>query len=68
MKDSSKNSGLDAPLAQRIADALDRLAPAAIPAGLPKGGDAPIDAYVWEPSQGGLIAVAMVASMDLGLL
>ena len=68
MKDSSKNSGLDAPLAQRIADALDRLAPAAIPAGLPKGGDAPIDAYVWEPSQGGLLAVAKVASMDLVLL
>ena len=68
MKDSSKNSGLDAPLAQRIADALDRLAPAAIPAGLPKGGDGPIDAYVWEPSQGGLLAVAKVASMDLVLL
>jgi predicted AAA+ superfamily ATPase len=68
MKETSKNSGLDASLAQRIADALERLAPAAIPAGLPKGGDAPATAYVWEPTQGGLIPVAKVSSMDLVLL
>jgi predicted AAA+ superfamily ATPase len=68
MKETSKNSDLDASLAQRIADALERLAPAAIPAGLPKGGDAPATAYVWEPTQGGLIPVAKVSSMDLVLL
>ena len=47
----------------RIADALERLAPAAIAGQLPQG-----DAFVWEPAQGGLIAVPHVAHVDLSLL
>jgi len=50
--------------AKRIAAALERLAPAAIQATLPRNGDA----FVWEPAQGGLILVAHVASIDLVLL
>jgi uncharacterized protein len=49
---------------KRIAGALERLAPAAIQASLPRNGDA----FVWEPTQGGLIPVAHVASIDLVLL
>ena len=44
--------------------ALERLAPPALNAKVPAGGDA----FVWEPAQGGLIAVAHVASIDLVLL
>ena len=47
----------------RIADALERLAPQALATTLPAG-----DAFVWEPAQGGLIAVAHVAHVDLSLL
>ncbi len=47
----------------KIADALERLAPPAIGAALPDG-----DAFVWEPAQGGLVAVAHVAHVDLSLL
>jgi len=47
----------------RIADALERLAPPAIASQLPEG-----DAFVWEPAQGGLIAVPHVARVDLSLL
>ena len=54
----------DAALTKRIAEALERLAPAAIQAGLPRNGDA----FVWEPTQGGLIPVPHVASIDLVLL
>jgi hypothetical protein len=54
----------DAALIHRMAEALERLAPAAIQVSLPKSGDA----FVWEPSQGGLIPVAHVASVDLVLL
>jgi predicted AAA+ superfamily ATPase len=72
MQDSKDGGSLDAALAKRIADALDRLAPAAIPTHLPRsgkeGGDAFATAYVWEPSQGGLIAVTRVASIDIVLL
>ncbi len=47
----------------RIADALGRLAPPPIGTKLPGG-----DAFVWEPTQGGLVAVAHVAHVDLSLL
>jgi predicted AAA+ superfamily ATPase len=66
MKPSGKKgaSQPDAALIRRIAAALERLAPAAIQASLPRNGDA----FVWEPTQGGLIPVAEVASIDLALL
>jgi predicted AAA+ superfamily ATPase len=47
----------------RIAEALERLAPAPVGATLPDG-----DAFIWEPTQGGLVAVAQVAHVDLTLL
>ena len=52
-----------AALLNRIASALERLAPPALGDGLPAG-----DAFVWEPAQGGLIAVPQVAHVDLSLL
>jgi predicted AAA+ superfamily ATPase len=66
MKKTGKASSLsgDMALLTRIAKALERLAPAAPADGVPKNGDA----FVWEPAQGGLIAVAHVASIDLSLL
>jgi predicted AAA+ superfamily ATPase len=51
-------------LMTRIAAALERLAPQALPAKAPPGGDA----FVWEPAQGGLIAVGRVSSLPLHLL
>src|SRR3569623_1025043 len=51
-------------LLTRIAAALERLAPHALPATAPTGGDA----FVWEPAQGGLVAVGRVASLPLHLL
>ncbi|HEX2759475.1 MAG TPA: ATP-binding protein [Rhizomicrobium sp.] len=64
MTGSDKNGALgDAALLARIADALERLAPAAVGGTLPAG-----DAFVWEPAQGGLIAVPHVAHVDLSLL
>jgi len=48
----------------RIAGALERLAPPALAHTAPEAGDA----FVWEPTQGGLVAVATVASLPLGLL
>ena len=58
------NSGkIDDRLLARIADALERLAPAAVGAALPAG-----DAFVWEPAAGGLVAVPHVAHVDLSLL
>jgi predicted AAA+ superfamily ATPase len=48
----------------RIAAALERLAPQALSAKAPAGGDA----FVWEPAQGGLIVVGRVASLPLHLL
>ena len=64
MADSGKQSGLgDAALQLRIAEALERLAPTALGTALPDG-----DAFVWEPAQGGLVAVAHVAHVDLALL
>jgi predicted AAA+ superfamily ATPase len=47
----------------RIAQALERLAPPALSASLPDG-----DAFVWEPAQGGLVAVPHVAHVDFNLL
>ncbi len=64
MTNGGKQSALgDAALLVRIAEALERLAPAPIGAALPDG-----DAFVWEPTQGGLVAVAQVAHVDLTLL
>ena len=64
MANSDKNAALgDSALLARIADALDRLAPAPLGAALPDG-----DAFVWEPAQGGLVAVPHVAHVDLSLL
>jgi predicted AAA+ superfamily ATPase len=50
-------------LLTRIAEALERLAPAPLNSALPDG-----DAFVWEPAQGGLVAVPHVAHVDLDLL
>jgi predicted AAA+ superfamily ATPase len=50
-------------LLNRIAAALERLAPPALGTSLPAG-----DAFVWEPGQGGLVAVPHVAHVDLALL
>ena len=64
MAKSGKHGALDDPLVlARIAGALERLAPPALAARLPDG-----DAFVWEPAQGGLIAVAHVAHVALALL
>jgi len=64
MGDANKNRGGDEPvLISRIADALDRLAPPPMATALPTG-----DAFVWEPLQGGLVAVQQVAHVDLSLL
>ena len=52
-----------AALLTRIASALERLAPPPVGDGLPAG-----DAFVWEPAQGGLIAVPHVARVELSLL
>lgn len=60
MTDSGK---IDTSLLARIADALERLAPAPPPPHLPDG-----DAFVWEPAQGGLMRVPHVAHVDLTLL
>jgi len=64
MANSDKNAALgDTALLARIADALERLAPAPLGSTLPDG-----DAFVWEPAQGGLVAVPQVAHVDLSLL
>ena len=64
MGEGSKQRVLDeAVLLSRIAEAMERLAPPPITASLPAG-----DAFVWEPAQGGLVAVPHVAHVDLSLL
>ena len=65
MKKTAKGHGLtgEAALA-RIVQALERLAPAALSEALPDSGSA----FVWEPAEGGLIAVPHVASIELSLL
>ena len=60
-KQAPENQG---DLLARIASALERLAPPARAAAVPDEGDA----FVWEPAHGGLVAVASVASLPLGLL
>ena len=59
----NKPNSLIVPLT-RIAAALDRLAPGTGAAQVPERGDA----FVWEPSHGGLIAVSAVAHIPLHLL
>ncbi|HKY18232.1 MAG TPA: ATP-binding protein [Rhizomicrobium sp.] len=64
MAKSGKHGALDDPLLlARIAGALERLAPPALATTLPDG-----DAFVWEPAQGGLVAVPHVAHVELALL
>ena len=55
---------IDADLALRIAEALERLAPPALASQAPDSGDA----FVWEPAHGGLLAVPVVAHIPLTLL
>jgi hypothetical protein len=54
----------DTGLGARIAAALDRLAPAPLPATLPQQGSA----FVWEPLLGALTPVPHVASIEISLL
>ena len=54
----------DMALLKRIAAALERLSPAALPAKAPADGDA----FVWEPAHGGLIGVPAVSAVPLSLL
>jgi len=61
---TAPESGLDGALLARIADALERIAPAGLATSAPATGDA----FVWEPAHGGLLAVARVASVPLALL
>jgi predicted AAA+ superfamily ATPase len=64
MANTVKTDALGDPaLLARIAGALERLAPAALGTALPDG-----DAFVWEPAQGGLVAVPHVAHVALSLL
>jgi predicted AAA+ superfamily ATPase len=63
MPNRDKQSALGDTALARIAEALERLAPAPVGATLPDG-----DAFIWEPTQGGLVAVAQVAHVDLTLL
>src|SRR5882724_11773544 len=55
---------LDGAVLKRIASALERLAPGALSSAAPATGDA----FVWEPAQGGLLAVEKIASVPLALL
>jgi uncharacterized protein len=65
MKKRAKSSPkAGASLLSRVAEALERLAPAALTQALPEKGDA----FVWEPHLGALTEVAHVASIDLPLL
>ena len=60
-KDAGKSQSA---LLARIAAALDRLAPRETAATAPEGGAA----FVWEPAQGGLLAITAVAHIPLVLL
>jgi predicted AAA+ superfamily ATPase len=62
--EKSNPAALDGAVLKRIASALERLAPGAMPSTAPSTGDA----FVWEPAQGGLLAVARIASVPLSLL
>src|ERR1051325_915366 len=62
MTGRNKGDGEDGIL-RRIAESLERLAPRALAHQAPEG-----DAFVWEPAQGGLIAVSEVSPLPLHLL
>jgi uncharacterized protein len=62
-KKGEKDDG-DQALLRRIAAALERLAPHAVGTRAPAAGDA----FIWEPSEGGLLAVERMASLPLSLL
>jgi predicted AAA+ superfamily ATPase len=65
MKNRAKSSPeAQGKLLSRVAEALDRLAPAALPQTLPEKGNA----FVWEPHLGALTEVAHVAGIELPLL
>ena len=65
MKKRAKSSPkAEGKLLSRVAEALDRLAPAALPQTLPEKGNA----FVWEPHLGALTEVAHVAGIELPLL
>jgi predicted AAA+ superfamily ATPase len=53
----------DAATLKRLADALERLAPAAVATRIPAGA-----AFVWEPAHGGLLPVGKIAGIPLALL
>jgi uncharacterized protein len=63
MAPARKSSNSGGP-ATRMATALERLAPAAVAAVAPSSGEA----FVWEPGQGGLIAVERIFAVPLALL
>ncbi len=60
----SEDISVPSEVLSRIADALERLAPSSGHLAAPQVGAA----FVWEPSQGGLLAVPEVAHIPLGLL
>jgi len=62
--EKSKSGAARGDVLTRIAAALERLAPGALASSAPRSSDA----FVWEPAQGGLLAVARIASIPLGLL
>src|SRR5580704_1043107 len=65
MKKTAQGRGLAGEAAvARIVQALERLAPAALSEAMPDSGSA----FVWEPAEGGLIAVPHVAGIELTLL
>ena len=65
MKKRGKSSPeAEAGLAARVTAALERLAPPPLPAALPARGIA----FVWEPAQGSLTPVPLVASIEISLL
>ena len=63
-KRASSRSPGPSRLGMRAVEALERLAPAAVPAALPDRGAA----FVWEPGLGTLTPVAHVAAIEIGLL
>src|SRR5215472_805221 len=62
-KGRAKGESLDGALLKRVAQALERLAPASVAERVPPG-----DAFVWEPAHGGLVAVEKIAAIPLKLL
>jgi len=64
MTNPKDSAPFDPLLLARIAAALERLAPPPAAAAAPEAGDA----FVWEPAHGGLVPVAAVSGVALGLL